>query len=255
MANSTNYFQQVINFATPEGPIEVALSEIDDWNLYNLQVCINYGAQLGASIVTLIVLLLLSKPGKRLTPIMILNTLSLIFNIIRNILQSLYFTGPFVEIYARYSGDISRVRTEDIADSVTATVFTLLLQISIETSLCLQVRAVCVTLRELYQQLVLALSGIIALMAIGFRFAYVVENDKHIVAMVPPVDLLWLGSATNIMTCISILWFCVIFVTKLAVALHQRRKLGLVQFGPMQVLFIMGFQTLIIPGSSTMLSN
>ena len=216
MANSsTDYFGQIISIISPGGPIEIPLPEIDEWNLYNVQVSINYGSQIGASIVTLIALIILSKPEKRFSTIMILNTLSLVFNIIRNVLQSLYFTGPFVDIYARYSGDFDRVGTGDTATSVTATVFTLLLQISVEFSLYLQVRVVCVTLRELYRHLLLALSGIIALLAIGFRFAYVVKNDERIVARIPSIDLLSLGSATNITTCISILWFCAVFAARL----------------------------------------
>ena len=249
MANSTSdYFQQSITFNSPDGPVAVPLTEIDDWLMYVVQVCVNYGSQIGASIVTLLALLLLSKPDKRFSAIMIINCLSLAFNIIRNVIQCVYFSGPFAEIYAHYTGDYRRVRISDTAMSVAGTVFTLLLQISVESSLFLQVRVVCVTLRRSYQRVILTISAIAALLAIGFRFAYVVENNKLIVAQIPSVRLEWLGSTTSIVTSVSISWFCAVFVGKLAFALHQRKKLGLGQFGPMQILIIAGFQTLIIPG-------
>ena len=249
MANSTvDYFQQSVTFDSPDGPVSVPLPEIDDWLLYVIEVCVNYGSQVGASIITLLALLLLSKPDKRLSAIMIINCLSLVFNIIRNVIQCVYFSGPFAEIYTHYTGDYSRVRMGDTAQSVVGTVFTLLLQITVELSLWLQVRVVCVTLRQLYQWILLVVSAIVALLAVGFRVAHMVENDKLIVAQIPSVRLEWLGSTTSIVTAVSISWFCAVFVGKLGFALHQRRKLGLGQFGPMQVLIIMGFQTLIIPG-------
>ena len=245
---TSDYFQQSITFDSPDGLVNATLLAIDDYNSYNLQICINYGSQIGASIAMLIVLLLLSKPDKRLSVIMVLNYCSLIFNIIRYVLQCLYFTGPFVELYAHFAGDWSHVKTKNVAISVTSTVFTLLLQVSVELSLYLQARVVCVTLRKLYQHLVLGSSAVVAIVAVAFRFAYMVENDKTIVEEVSPRGLIFLGNATNITTCISIVWFCMIFVTKLGVALRQRKKMGLQQFGPMQILIIMGCQTLIIPG-------
>ena len=179
---------------------------------------------------------------------MIINCLSLVFNIIRNVLACVYFSGPFAGIYAHYTGDYSRVTTTDTAMSVTSTVFVLLMHICVEMSLCLQVRVVCVTLSQLYQYVILAISAIVALLSIGFRFAYVVENDKLIVEQIPSLRLAWYGKMTSIFLAVSITWFCAVFIGKLAFALRQRSKLGLGQFGPMQVLIIMGFQTLIIPG-------
>ena len=243
-----DYFNQNITFHSEAGPVEVPFRVIDHMNLYNVKICINYGSQIGASITTLIVLLLLAKPDKRLSTIMVINTLSLILNIIRNVLQCLFFTGPWMELYAALIGDFSHVRTKDYAISITATVFTLLLQICVELSLCLQVRAVCVTLRGLYRSIILAISAFIALIAIGCRMAYMIENDKYIVTARFPTGLLKLGMAANYTTAITIVWFSAVFVSKLGYALRQRAKMGLGQFGPMQILFIMGCQTLIIPG-------
>ena len=251
-ANSTSDpFEQSFTLLDPtNGPVNVSLMDLNDFNLYNIEVTINYGAQIGASIAILLVLLLLTKPDKRLSAILVVNTFSLIFNIIRNVLQCIRFTGPWVNVYAFFAADFSRIHTKDYAIPVTSAVFTLLMQVCAELSLYMQVRVVCVTLRELYRKVILAISGVVALVAIGFRFAYMVENSKAIVALVPTSSLYWLGSATNITTSISIVWFCAVFVTKLGFALYQRRKLGLGHFGPMQILFIMGCQTLIIPGMS-----
>ncbi len=229
-------------------PFNVTIPDLDYFVNYNNQICINYGAQTGASIVLLIVLLLLTKPDRRTSPIFIVNVSSLALNIIRNVLQCLFFTGPFTETYAVFSGDFSRVHTGDYATSVTAAVLTLLVLLCVETSLCLQTRVVCVTMRQLYRRIVFAVSVVIGLLAIAFRLALCVENSIYIVQAKVDGPLHQLASATTITETISICWFSAVFVTKLAIALNERRKLGLVQFGPMQIIFIMGCQTLIIPG-------
>lgn len=251
MANSTSSdpFNQSITLRMAEGtPIQITLDDLDSFILYSVQICINYAAQLGASLVLLILLALLTKPDKRRAPIFVTNTLSLVINFIRNILMCLYFTGPFNEVYAYFAQDYSRVHRSDYATSVAATVLTLMLLACVEVSLLLQVRVVCVTLRKIYRQVIFAASVMVALVAVAVRFALCVENSIYIVTLNALTGLTRLESAANITTTVSICWFCTVFVIKLGIALQQRRKLGLGQFGPMQIIFIMGCQTLIIPG-------
>ena len=250
-ANTTfDYFEQTVNISSPSGPIDVSIPDLNDFLLYGTQICINFGAQAGASIVLLIALLLLTKPEKRRSLIFIVNVVTLAINIVRTILHCLYFTGPFTNIYAYFSGDYSRVPPSAYAMSITTTVFELLVLLSVEVSLCLQTSVVCVTLRQLYQRLILALSMVVALVAVGFRMTLMVENCKYIISASPEKALTWLYNATNITTTVSICWFCVIFVTKLGFAVRQRRKLGMGHFGPMQIILIIGCHTLIIPGTS-----
>ena len=236
-------------------PFNVTIPDLDAFVLYNVEICINYAAQLGASLVILILLALLTKTDKRKSPIFVLNALSLAFNVVRNVLQCLYFTGPFSETYAYFAQDYSRVPASAYAISITATVFTVLLLMSIEISLLLQVQVVCVTLRYVYRRIVLVLSINIALVAIGFRLAQCILNSEATVYLTDLYPLVWLFSATNITTTISICWFCAVFTTKLGFALHQRRKLGLRRFGPMDIIFIVGCQTLVIPGKSIQSTN
>lgn len=255
MANSslTDPFTQTITLLLADGtPLDLPLSAIDEFMHYNLQICINLASQIGASLVLLVVLLLLTKPDKRRAPVFITNALSLALNVIRTILQCLYFTGPFSEFYAYFGQDYSQVAGKDYAASVAAAVMTLLLLICVECSLLLQVRVVCCTLPGLYRRAIYAVSLLIAVLAVTFRLALCVENSKYIVSWTYQTSIEWLASASNITTSISICWFCAAFVTKLGFALNQRRKLGLDQFGPMQIIFIMGCQTLFIPGMKTL---
>ena len=252
MANSslTDPFTQTITLQLADGtPLNLPLSELDDFMLYNVQISINFASQIGASLILLVVLLLLTKPDKRRAPIFITNVLSLALNIIRNILQCLYYTGPFTKIYAYYGQDYSHVAGKDYGISVAASVLTVLLLACVESSLLLQIRVVCCTLPNRYRLATYGISILTALLAIAFRFALCVENSKFIVTLTYETSLELLDNAANITTSVSICWFCAAFVTKLGFALDQRRKLGLDQFGPMQIIFIMACQTLVIPGT------
>ncbi|KAL8910466.1 MAG: hypothetical protein Q9171_004217 [Xanthocarpia ochracea] len=250
MATSTAFdpFSQSFTLLLRDGtPFNVTLFELDEFILYSVQISINFAAQLGACLLLLIVLLLLAKPDKRRSPIFTINAVALILNFIRTLLQCLYFTGPFNKVYAYFAVDYSMVSPPYYANQVATTVLTWVLLVCVELSLLLQVRVVCVTVRRAYQHLILAFSVLIAGLAISFRLALCVENSKSILSLESPIPLQWLASATNITTSISICWFCVVFIIKLGFALDQRKKLGVGSFGPMQIIFIMGCQTLIIP--------
>lgn len=256
MANSPAFdpFNQSFTLLTPDGPpINITIPELDEFILYSVQISINYAAQLGASLLFLVVLLLLTKPEKKKSPVFIINSVALVLNVLRTLLQCLYFTGPFSETYAYFSLDYSKVSTSDYANQVAITVLTLLLLICAELSLLLQVHVVCITLRQIFQRLIFALSIIIAGLAVSFRLTFCIENAKYILALKSLFPLEWLASATNIATSISICWFCAVFVIKLGFALNQRKRLGMGTVGPLRIVFIMGCQTLIIPGTYTVL--
>ncbi|KAI3005599.1 hypothetical protein CBS147346_4265 [Aspergillus niger] len=245
---STDPFAQNITFHTGDGtPFEVNVQEIDTFLQYCIQICTNYGAQLGASIVLFVILLLLTRPEKRSSSVFILNCAALLSNVGRLFCQILYFTTDFVRVYAYFSGDFSRVPTSAYANSVIAVVFYTILVICIEASLVLQVQVICANLGRVYRQVLLSLSIVVALIPVGFRMAMMVENAIAIMAAESSIPLIWLQSAENITATISICFFCAIFVAKLGFAIRQRRRLGVRDFGPMKVILIMGCQTLVIP--------
>ncbi len=252
MANTTTFdpFQQTFTLEDATGtPFNVSLAELDAWRLFGSQECIAMGVQVGACAILLCVLLLLTKPDKRASPVFILNSLALVFDIIRCVLESVYWTGPFVSTYGYFGEDFSQVPSGVYAQQVTGTVCTMLMQICIEISLCIQAHVVCVNLRQIHRRAILAMSILIALAALAVRFALMVENDIYIVKAKQEDALGMLDDAANITTTICICWFCAIFVGKLGIALRERTKLGLKQFGPMQIIFIVGCQTLLVPGT------
>ena len=242
-------FNQSFTLLLPDGtPFNLTVQDLETYNLYNVRISINYGSQLGASLLLLIVMALLTKPDKRRSPIFVLNSLALAFNFIRSLLQCLYFTSGFNVPYAYFAGDFSRVPSTDYANSVAADIFTLLVLVVLEMSLVMQIYVVCATMKNSHRRGITMICGLVALLAIGFRLALVVENVKSILKAAAFRSWKWLASATNITATISICFFCAMFVAKLAMAMWERRKLGLRQYGPMRIIFIMGCQTLFVPG-------
>lgn len=244
-------FTQSLSIIDRDGQaINITIPDINDLLNYSVQISINYAAQFGASLVLLLVLLLLTRPEKRKAPVFVLNGISLVVNLIRILLFVLYFTSPFVDIYAYFALDYSRVPASAYGTQVGAAVLTLILLALVEASLCLQVRVVLITLRSTYRRIIFSFSVVVASLAITFRLAYCIENAKYIVSLQPLDDLQWMGQANNICTTVSICWFCLVFCTKLGMSIRERKRLGVGQWGPTQIIFIMGCQTLVIPGKS-----
>ena len=241
-------YNQVVSFHYANGnPLDVPMSALDEFVQYNVRVCINYGCQLGASIVLFVILLLLTRRDKRTSAVFILNALALIFNITRLLFQVIHFSTGFEKIYPYFSYDYSLVPRSAYVISILSVVLETLLVICVEFSLVLQVQVVCATLRRKYRRALLVVSIAMALVPIGFRMAWMVENNIYIMKAADMTPIWWLESATNIVITISICFFCTVFVSKLGYAIKQRNQLGVRDFGPMKVIFVCGCQTLTIP--------
>jgi pheromone alpha factor receptor len=245
----SNPFEQAVRMIAPNGkPMEIPISALEDYRKYCVYTSINFGTQIGASVVVLAVMLMLMKPSKFRSPVIMLNGLAVIINIIRTILECFFFTGPWSNLYAVFTSDYSQVSQRDYAISMTVPALILLLLVTIQASLIIQVLAVCVTASQYQRLLIMALSISVAGLAVGFKLAWAVTNIRAIHQAKSSDNLEWLASCANITTTASISFFSFIFVGKLLVALHQRRRMGLRQFGPMQILIIVGFHTMTVPG-------
>lgn len=243
-----NPYTQNVTFQHRDGYlIEVSMPMVNAFVGYNVRVCINYGVQLGATLALLVILLLLTHADKRRSAVFILNGLALFFNSIRLLFQVLHFETKFERLYEYFSGDYTAVPFSAYAMSISATVFLTLVIVCIEISLVLQLNVVCSTLRRRYKRPLLGLSALLALVPIIFRFWFMVENCKLIITLEYMASLWWVESATNISLTVSICFFCTVFVVKLGFAINQRRRLGVREFGPMKVIFVMGCQTMVAP--------
>jgi pheromone alpha factor receptor len=212
---------------------------------------INVGAGIGASWLMLVAVVLLTKADKRRVPIFIFNVLALLINSIRGILHGIYISGPFQNLYALLTNDWIHITASNKAVSIADATLGLCVLIVIECSLLTQIWVVLATASRLQRTCIMAICAVVGLAAVSVEFAAVVINCQFIMALksvnTPAFNNLILTD--YIMCTVSVSFFCLIFLVKLGNAVLQRRRLGFKSFGPMQIIFIMAAQTMLIPST------
>jgi pheromone alpha factor receptor len=208
---------------------------------------IHHGSGLGASLMFLVVLVLLTKADKRKAFIFNLNALCLLINIIRCLLLAMFLTSSLYHPYPELSGDYSRIKFGDQATNAATSILGLVLSLLVLLSLSVQVWIVSVTTAPYQRYILMGTTTTVACVAIGFRAAYVYYHVQGLFADVTPP--LGLPGAMFTLQAVAIWLYSCIFAYKLGYAIIRRRRLNMPQFGPMQIVFIMGCQTMIIPGT------
>lgn len=240
--------QNVTMYAPDGSSVVVSMENVNTYRLYTARVSTSFGSQTGASVVLLLVLLLLTKREKRKSSIFILNCLCLVLNSLRCIFLVCYVTGGFMHPYTLLTG-VGRYSTSDVVVSVMGTTLTTMVTTCIMASLSLQTWVACITTSKLQRVLIMSITTTMALISVGTKFAYMVAANISVVQL-SMRDTDKLSALSYITQAVTILLYSFVFVWKLGYAVVQRRRLKMQQFGPMQIVFIMGCQTLIIPGMS-----
>ncbi|KAF2262856.1 hypothetical protein CC78DRAFT_497809, partial [Lojkania enalia] len=235
----------------PDGtPFTASMADVEYFRLFCSRLAINYGSQIGASVAVFFVLLILTKREKMLSWIFIINALCLVINIIRSLLQALYTVGHWANMYAVLSVVFGRVTATDKGITIAAGTLTLFLAICIFISLSMQVWIVCVTAGVRQRVIIMGATTTVALVAVGYRFTITAISNMQTMKYEGMAEYDHLVTSSNIAQAVAIWMYCAVFTSKLGYALLQRRRLGMTQFGPMQIIFVMGCQTMVIPGTS-----
>ncbi|KAH7419850.1 fungal pheromone mating factor STE2 GPCR-domain-containing protein [Cadophora sp. MPI-SDFR-AT-0126] len=252
---SFDHNSQSVTFLMRDGvtPVVVPISDIDDWFYYNTALCINYGSQLGACFVMLVVTAVLTKESKRRTPVYILNILSLVFGFLRALLLSLYSVSAWAEFYAYFAFDFGDVPRSAYATSVAGTVIPLLMTITVNMSLFLQAYTVCKAMQKKWVYLISFLSGLVFMLAVGFRFAQVVTNSLAIMSAGQYFHHAWITVGSLATETISIWYYSIIFTGKLLYTVYARKNLGFQKWSYIQILAAMGGCTMILPSGFAVL--
>jgi pheromone alpha factor receptor len=248
MSATMNPFTQGVNVVAPDGStVTLKMDDFDRLRLYGCRLAISYGTQIGASFLLLLVLLLLTRAEKRKSSIFLINGLCLLTNAIRCVLLSCFVTSTWWNPYAQLLSYYEGVSTRDKATLVAMNTFTLIVTVLVMMSLSLQVYVVCITTAPKQRFVIMGVTTLMACVATGYKFAFVVLSTRANLRLETfDSDVVLTSYVTQ---AVSIWLFSCVFTYKLGHAIVQRRKLKMPQFGPMQIVFIMGCQTLIIPGT------
>ncbi|WPH02322.1 Hypothetical protein R9X50_00518500 [Acrodontium crateriforme] len=257
-ANSSfDPYSQSFNLYKPDGvtPFVANMGDLLALQAIIVYQGIIYGIQIGLCVLLLLVLLLMTKPDKRRSLVFVLNSLVLLFMVFRNTLPCAQLRDIFYNYYNWqlhwYPEGPSLKSAQGL--SMATEIISLLVNITIHASLVLQVNIVCGTISREKRFLVFGLCSILALTTCSVRLALAVVNSKYLILGIRTTTIAEqslvnrVGSASNILSVTSIALYSLIFNVKLAFAIHTRRTLNMKQFGPMQIIFVMGCQTMIIP--------
>lgn len=251
MGNFDPYTQNITFYARDgKTRIDIPVGVVDAYHNASVSICFNYGAQIGACLIMLAVLLVMTPSDKFRRPNTILHIISLVLCITRNSLLAAYFPSHFENFYVVWGDDYLDVPRSDYNISLAATTFSLLLAIAIEASLMHQAWTMVKLWPTVWKVLICVLSALITLYTIGWRIAFTVIQNEVILSLAPAIDHRWVVQWAIIANAISICWFCVIFNLKLVYHLVSNRGIlpTYKTMTPMEVLVATNGILMIVPG-------
>jgi pheromone alpha factor receptor len=244
-----NGYNQTIIMLYPDGsPFNITMVDLKTMNDDNIVTGIVTGLQLGLATLMLIVTFLLTQKGKRQSLIFYCNIAALALDPIRSAISAIWLLSTWNSPYVYFTHDASRITAGNIAASLIGTPFKILEIMAIQISLMTQVRVVLLTSPPILHRCIIAVLFALALINTGMEIRLAVINGQQIAKMADSLPIQpGLAQAADISLCVFIGCAMFVFLWKLGYALKNQRNLGLVKFGPLQVIFIMGAQTMIIP--------
>ncbi|KAG5436864.1 hypothetical protein PCANB_001617 [Pneumocystis canis] len=249
MASVANQTVTLLNSKGNE--IQFLLSDFDMFSLSRAQTSMIFSAQCAMSALLALVLLLTSKREKIRTLLFFLNMSGLIAIFIRGCLQCAYLSGTWTSYSVQFLGEFGLLSQNDFCISIVASIMPIFIILFIELSLLIQIRVIYATQKKLQMPLTI-ISCIITVIVLTFWIIAAIQNSIAVLSQTHFGNKSFWGApwpynAARISFALSICLGCLVFVLKLFFAIYKRHKIGIKEFGPMQIIFIMSCQTLIIP--------
>jgi pheromone alpha factor receptor len=248
-----------VNITTVDGPTSVTWYDLDGYMDSQIDFAIIFGVRIGATAIFLICYATFSQRHK--TPVFWMNLCSMLFLLIHSILFIVYLLGPFNSMSANFSGGYSAVTVKDCGVEVAANIFQMLIVISVLGSLLFQAYSLLADIPELRWWIIGALALFAALPVVVLYGIITVVTSRAVydptqmAILEPHQSLHWLVSTYNPVFAGTICLFTLLLSAKLLLAIRRRKMLGLSNFDPMRILFIVMVQTMTIPAIFSILQS
>lgn len=247
-----NPHTQNISFLAADGQtkIEIPLDIVDLVSFESLSVCISYGTQIGACLIMLLSVLIMTPSPKLGRPSNLLHIAGLSICIVRMTLLAVYYVSSFNEFYNYWADDHASVGLRDYQVSIASCVFSLLLTVVIEAALMNQAWTMVHLWPGVAKYSLSGLSVAIALLSVGWKVAATVVQAQTILALSSPVTYWWIIQWALITNAVSICWFCALFNAKLIIHLATNRGIlpSYKALTPMEILVMTNGILMIVPG-------
>jgi pheromone alpha factor receptor len=225
---------------------------LEAWRENTGKTLVVAGLAIGMTSVVMIIMLLLSRPEKRRTPVFILNLLALVTMFIRMFTVAIAWNGPIQSMSVIFLGTEILVSDTALAANYVYDFVTIIWYFVILASMIFQVRVVFAAETAKSRNTVTAGLGVLAFSV--WATQVVIQVTGFIEEVNKTADYpTWyypLENASHILWAITIGLSSLIFVLKLLYLIHKRHQMGFKTFGPLQIVTIMGAQCLIIPCNS-----
>ncbi|KAH8887848.1 hypothetical protein GQ53DRAFT_725580 [Thozetella sp. PMI_491] len=228
MSDNTTDFDpqtQVIILLAADGvtPIPIPLSYINWLYLQGFASEINYGSQIGASFIMLLVVLLMTPRNRFARTPTLINLAGLATNLVRCLLLSVFFTSSWMDFYTVMSGDITFVLQNDFLVSLVATAFGIPVLVLIEVALAVQAWSLIKLWPGVYKWPTTAISALVAFGSVALKLVDVIVQCRFIVH---GGDLpRWPRVADLALSTASISWFCFLFMIRLVLHMYTHRSI------------------------------
>jgi pheromone alpha factor receptor len=232
-------------------PQTLSLADVSAYNYAIAVGGVTNGFMVGFGAMLVIVLILLTDSKKLSRPIIVLNIISLLLFSTRSLLECIGWTQQFnYGVGEIFLGAVAQYGGNPYWVGIVEALIQPFLYATILTSLILQVRVVFgpePRARKIITTGLCAVAGVLEVLVIVYNiYVLIALAEQNLNAYNPP----WLYPATKILFLVFLGLSSVIFLYKLAITIRMRRRLGLTKFGPLQILFIMSAQCLVVPGTS-----
>lgn len=245
-----------VNFTTVDGPAQATWYDLDGYMDDQIAYAAVYSVRIGAGSVFLVCFLLFSRRYR--SPVFWLNLASLVLLLLHSILYLVFLLGPFNSMSTNFTGSYHNVTYGDLATQVAGSIFQTLITVFVLCSLLFQ----SWNLFADWPRFQWIASGLLAVLVatpvVVLRVWLTVLTARAVydpIALAMVESDAWLIDAVNPAFAAAISIFTLLLATKLLLAIRRRRKLGLTNFDPMRIVFIVMVQTMIIPAIFSILQS
>src|SRR5579862_392640 len=226
-------------------PQTISMTAVTNSLVFYFRLCAVQGFIVGFSAMLMAILLLLTNREKARRPIFILNFLALFFLCFRSIAQLAMFGTSVQGLGYTFLGAEAQYSRAFISPIFMQAVLSPLIYICMLFSLVLQVRVVFAA-EPRNQQIITVVGSLAALFLVGLGWYIAAVFIQGLLGALT-VTTSWPYDALRIGIMIFVAVSCLLFLYKLALAIRRRKRMGFKKFGPLQVLFIIFAQCLVVP--------
>jgi pheromone alpha factor receptor len=210
----------------------------------------NYGSQIGATVMMLLVCLIMTPKSKFARIPTLINIAALAFNLIRVVMLVWYPASTWYEFYIIMTGDITTVSRSNYNTSTAATFFTVPVTILMLCALAVQAWTMVQLWPKAVKVAAMGVSALVVITAVGFKITDSVYQALWILNEVEAPR--WVRQVDLACSAASICYFCFLFNIRLLIHMWSNHSIlpSVKGLSAMEVLVMTNGILMFIPSTS-----